>query len=325
LQDYAVVTHTDIDGVAAAALYAYLQDRMPVEVVFVEPYAITRALTEVEKFSDVAKVVFTDLGLNRDAFHEVLSTFEALVKRGVALEWYDHHVWDQSWIEGLEKIGVVIRVERSTCATGVVAKYAPRARSSIDDLFISELVRGVCAGDLFRFDHWRGPWYLRLIRRQDSREWRMRVFEVIASGTLWINEFTDRVVERVESELRSYSGVEESMVILEYDGLRIAVALSNEDVENSFLAAYIMGRFNVDVVALSSVDGKISLRSRSYNVRDLAYRLGGGGHLRAAGCKLKVPWKIRLKALISREEFINYVAGVLTNALKDLGRLKRVE
>jgi len=324
MAEYTIITHTDADGVAAAALYAYLQNLDRVELVFTEPYLLDKALRKVSENISSGKLVVCDLGLNRDTYREAVAILGEVAGRATSIEWYDHHVWSEEWIEGLQRVGVILNIDRSTCATGVVAKYAPRTRSSIDEQFVKELVAGVCAGDLFKFDHWLGPWYLRLIKRRDSDEWRKRVFEVLAKGSLWTSEFTERVVESIEAEIQHYNSVEENTVFLEYRGVKIAVGLSYDDAENSFVAAYIIGRFGVDVVALTSLDGKISLRSSNYNVRDLAYKLGGGGHPKAAGCKLKIPWKVRLKALVNRKMLVNYIAKELIAAIDGLGGLKRL-
>ena len=112
--------------------------------------------------------------------------------------------------------------------------------------------------------------------------------------------------------------------LVKHNGVKIAVTLSIEGIENSFLAAHVMGRYDADVVALTSLDGKVSLRSKKHNVRELAYVLGGGGHVKASGCKLKIPWKIRLKSLIDKKAVINYVLQTIIDAINDIGGLKEI-
>ena len=322
--EYVIITHTDIDGVGAAALYTYLQGAKPVKTYFTEPYLIQRLIPRIKRLSGIGKVVFMDLGLNSSVYPLVKDMVETLTGKKVMVEWYDHHIWDKQWLAELSSIGARIHIDKSTCATGVVAKYAPRNREDVDEEFVDELVKGVCAGDLFRFDHWRGPWFLRLVRRHDDPKWRLRVLEVLSSGTLWIDEFTDKIIERLESELRGYSRVKDYIYLVKHNGVKIAVTLSIEGIENSFLAAHVMGRYSADVVALTSPDGKVSLRSKRHDVRELAYILGGGGHAKASGCKLKIPWKIRLKSLIDKKAVINYVLQTLIDAINDIGGLKEI-
>ncbi len=319
MQKYGVITHTDMDGIGSAALYIYLQGEKPVEIIFSEPYNLDKGLSRINP-SKVEKIALMDLGMNPRIMDKIFRYIKYFREKGLEIEWYDHHVWDKSWINKLEELGVKLYIDRTTCATGVIAKYAPRRRNSIDRDFIKELVDGVCAGDLWRFDHWRGPWYLRLVRRRDSTKWRLHVIDVISQGVLWSNEFTDVIIERVENELREYSRLGENYLVREYMGVVIAVAPSSKTVDNSFSAAYVMGRTQADIVAIVSNDGKISFRSRTVNVREIATRLGGGGHPRAAGAKIKVPLIVRLKTLFNGEAVLRYVLERIIDVLNELGK-----
>lgn len=322
-EKYVVVTHTDMDGIGSASIYIYYQGEKPSKIYFIEPYLFHKLLSKLEKLSNVSKIVFMDLGLNNNVVDCVVKTIDLLRSRGIVVEWYDHHVWEDEWIRKLKEKGVKLYLDRSTCATGVVAQYAPRNRR-IDKKFVEELVKGVCAGDLFKFDHWRGPWFLRLIRRHDDNKWRIKVLHTIAQGIIWNEEFTEKVIERFEQELEGYKRVYDNLVLLYHNGVKIAVTLSIKGIENSFLASHIMGRYGADVVALTSIDGKISFRSKKHDVREPAYLLGGGGHLRASGCKIKIPLKIRLKALIDKKIVINYVSKILYETINSIGGLKEL-
>jgi len=63
----------------------------------------------------------------------------------------------------------------------------------------------VCAGDLWRFDHWRGGYYLRLVRRKDTNTWRKQVVKTIADGKAWTQEFEEKILENLEQELKLLS------------------------------------------------------------------------------------------------------------------------
>ncbi len=316
--DYIVVTHTDIDGVGSASLYIYLQETPPKRIVFSEPYTLDKALNKIG-IPSVDKIAIMDLGMNPRIMDRIIRYIEKISSSGIAIEWYDHHVWDNEWIETLRKLGVKAFIDRSTCATGVIAKYAPRKRSVIDESFIEEFVAGVCAGDLWRFDHWRGPWYLRLVRRRDSHRWRLHVIEVLSRGVLWSDEFTDVIVRRLEKELLEFKRLSNSYIIREINGVRVTIAPSSDSVDNSFVAAYIMGRTDADIAAIISRDGKLSLRSRRINVREIAKRLGGGGHVRAAGAKLKLPLITRLKALFNQYSVLEYASKKIYESLLEIG------
>jgi len=313
-----------MDGVGSAGLYLYLTRDEPVRIVFTEPYLLHEALNNLGDLTGVQKLVLMDLGLNKNVFNDILNSIKHFIDSKIVVQWFDHHIWDDEWIAKLKGLGVELYIDRSTCAVGVVAKYVKPSRQDIDEGFIKELVQGVCAGDLFKFDHWRGAWYMRLIRRNDTDEWRLKVLETISKGILWIDEFNEKITERFENELSTYSRVDNNILLIEHNGLKIGLTMGDDDVENSFLAAYIIGRYDADVAVIASKDGKLSLRSRRYNVRDLAYKLGGGGHPQASGCKIDIPWKIRLKGVLEGKAVLEYITKVIVDALNDIGGLKQL-
>lgn len=313
---YAIITHTDMDGVGSAAIYIYLQGIRPMNIYFTEPYLLHRTMKKLANVKNIDKIVLMDLGANPKIFDEVIGYINRIRSRGIDVEWYDHHVWNEEWINRLRELGVRIVIDRSTCGAGVVARHAPRTRKDFDEEFLSEVVSGVCAGDLWRFDHWRGPWYLRLVKRRDKREWRLYVIDVISRGTAWTGEFTEKVRERLEIELREYSLIDSYIVKARANGYLIAVAPNSDNVSNSFTAAYVMGRTGADIVGIVSRNGKLSLRSGNVNIRELAVALGGGGHPRAAGALIRLPFIVRLKALFSVKPVLEYTLKVLADNIR---------
>jgi len=304
----AIITHTDIDGVAGGALYVYLTKLKNYDVYFTEPYLLHGTLFNVlnRGYDDV---VIIDLGLNENTVESIVNAIRSFKTR---ILWFDHHVWNREWIDmvsGLAKL----YVDTSTCGAGVVAKYADRV-GDVDENFINELTDAVCNADLFRFNHKLSPWFMRLVRRSDNNDWRMYVFKTLANGVLWHDSFTEKVIERFRNEIESYKELDSELVVRSKGNVKVA-AICKNDVENSFSAAYILGRYGVDIVAIVSNDGKVSLRSVGFNVRDLAVKLGGGGHPRAAGFKIRVPWKIRIKKIIDREAVSKYVLDVIIENL----------
>lgn len=315
---YAIVTHTDMDGVAAAALYIYYTGRDPEEIVFAEPYNVEKKLGKLLG-SSVEKIAVMDIGLNANNVSEVVSIAREFSLRKIVLEWYDHHVWDPEWSRALVDAGVKLFIDRTTCATGVVAKYYTPLRRSVDEFFVRELVAGVCAGDLWRFDHWRGPWYMRLVRRSDPPEWRLHVVEKISKGILWDEEFTENIMEKIDRELLSYNTIRDNVVQGVVDGIKIVVAPRRNSLETSFTASYILGRLGADIACIVSKDGKISLRSRRINVREIAKALGGGGHPRAAGAKIKIPLKTRILSRLIPGTVEKYTLKTITETIRRIG------
>jgi oligoribonuclease NrnB/cAMP/cGMP phosphodiesterase (DHH superfamily) len=313
----AIITHGDADGVAAAGLYLYLRDNPESVVYFTEPYNLHYALARVSQ-SKYERVVITDLGVNPSTLSKLLEHLRALRKSEVKIVWYDHHVWNNDWIRSVNELGVELHVDTSTCATGIVAKYTQPLRSQVDYAFVEQLTRGVCAGDLWRFDHWLGPYYIRLVRRRDKDSWRRRVLVHIASGEYWSREFNSRVEDHVDRELSLLSSRLAVYTKSIGDSYKVAVVRDDKVIDSSFVAPYIMGRYGVNVVVVASSDGKLSFRSSGVSIRELAVKLGGGGHPYAAGSKIRIPWFIRLLSRIRGDLLLIYVASIVSRELERL-------
>jgi oligoribonuclease NrnB/cAMP/cGMP phosphodiesterase (DHH superfamily) len=302
-----IVTHTDIDGVAAAALYTYLT-RESSNIVFAEPYNLKKVLYKVYR-KRPKRVVVLDLSPNTDTIDFIVGVAQLLREKGGSVTWFDHHMWEAEWLEQLGKAGVELYVDRTTCATGVVARHV-KPSTTVDQRFVEELVKGVCGADLWSFDHPMAPFFMRLVRRGDEDSWRLRVYSTLSRGVTWTGEFGERVVKRFDEEVVELSKPMH-VEVLEVNGVRVAIVEKIEKVENSLLAARVMGVAKADVAVVIDKSGKISLRSRGVNIRDLAVALGGGGHVQAAGAKIDVPLSIRIASVLRSKALVEYVARVL--------------
>lgn len=302
-----IVTHTDIDGVAAAALYTYLT-RESSSIVFAEPYNLKKVLYKVYR-KRPKRVVVLDLSPNTDTIDFIVGVAQLLREKGGSVAWFDHHMWEAEWLEQLGKAGVELYVDRTTCATGVVARHV-KPSTTVNQRFVEELVKGVCGADLWSFDHPMSPFFMRLVRRGDEDSWRLCVYRTLSRGVTWTGEFGERVVKRFDEEVVELSKPIH-VEVLEVNGVRIAVVEKSEKVENSILAARVMGVAKADVAVVIDKSGKISLRSRGVNIRDLAVALGGGGHAQAAGAKIDVPLSIRIAGVLRSKALVEYVVRVL--------------
>lgn len=318
-----LITHTDMDGVASAGLYIYFNRSSEYKILYTEPYLMNKAVKKALE-TGCEKIAVFDIGVNPIVYDEVLETIGELTRKGVIIEWYDHHVWEEKWKESLELRGVHLYIDRSTCGAGVVAKKFSPSTSRADTEYLDNLVGGVCGGDLWRFDHWLSPFYIRLVRRRDPIDWKNEVAQTISKGVYWSDKFASKVLKELESELNALSrlSVDPDVKVFEANNFKIGIRLVDDDVENSFLASLILSRADLDVVVVASRDGKLSIRSRNVNVRDLAVALNGGGHMRAAGAKIDIPFTVRLISKFSNRVFIEYVAELVrANAL----HLKRMD
>ncbi|MEM4507155.1 MAG: DHHA1 domain-containing protein [Acidilobaceae archaeon] len=317
-----IVTHTDLDGVGAAATLLRIAERKlgyDATVAFAEPYELHLVFSSlIEHVSRNDCIAVSDLGTNPEHWRELLDSVSSLISKGVRIEWYDHHVWNNSEIEALRKLGVNLFIDRTTCATGVVAKYASSLWQNSADDYIKNLVDVVCSADLWK---WNNPYSPKLFRavgaKESSYKWKLKVLEKLVSGVLWDEELASRLEEYISLELENVKRTLSTVSLTEVDGIRIAVVLKDEGPPaNGILAAILMARYSADVVCVVRPNGGLSLRSRTVDVQALSRRLGGGGHPRAAGAKLKIPFLIGLLSRLTPRALTKYVAWKLAREVK---------
>ena len=319
-----VVTHTDLDGVASAAVYLRIAGAEPgvdADVVMTEPYRLHRVLANL---GEAVRVAVMDLGPNASTFDETLRAVRGLVASGTVFEWYDHHRWDEEWIARLREAGANVFVDTSTCAAGVVARYASKVYEVEVDEFVERLVSATCAADLWR---WDDPLAARLYRVVDrykgarGDEWKRKLIRGFYEGSLWWPDLDEALEEYLRLEFTGFRKALENTMIRETAGCRIVYVLKPRGPPNaSILGNSLLSRYNADVAVIVRKRGRgMSLRSRSVNVRELAYALGGGGHPRAAGAPLEMPLLYRVASLFLPRLRLRYAAKRVEEALRRLG------
>jgi len=314
-----IVTHTDLDGAGAAAAALRITGRRVDEstIVFAEPYNLDRKLEELKSLvSPGDLVVVADLGVNSQIFDSVVNAVREITGQGAKLEWYDHHVWSEDEMAALREAGSLVVVDRSTCATGVVARHMAKLRGVTDE-FLSELEAAVCAADLWRWDHHMAPKLFRVAGDRGDEEWKKRLIEKLASGVIWDEELESKLEEYVNEELRGFNAVLSTVYVGEARGYRIAVAYKKAKGPpgSSIIGASLLSRYDSDIAAIVRGDGGLSLRSRSVNVQVIAKALGGGGHPAAAGAKISLPLPIRLLGILYPKLISWYTFRVIAGAL----------
>ena len=326
-----MVTHTDLDGVSAAAIILRaLGARLGVDarLEFTEPYRLHKSLKSIASSASRGEIItISDIGANPDTFDRVASLLETAVGRGARVYWFDHHRWEAEWLEKLRSIGVNVYVETDTCGAGVVARHVPDAFGVEPDGYIEELVKATCAADIWLWDHPAAPKLYRVVdwkRGRAGDRWRRRLVEKFAAAKslgeiLGDGEVERALMEYIDRELANYEKSIRSVEVLEVDGCRIVVALKRSGPPSrSFLARTLAARYGADVVAIIHRRG-ISLRSEKVDVRSIAKELGGGGHLRAAGAPLAMPLLWRLAALLYPKLRLRWAARRLAWAVSRVG------
>ena len=323
-----VVTHTDLDGVAAAAIYHRLAGLVPdVEsrVVMTEPYKLHRALSDI---GEAERVAIMDLGPNASTFPDTLEAVRRLVEGGARVEWYDHHRWDEEWVSKLREAGVRVYVDTTTCAAGVVARYAPRELDAEPDEHVARLVHATCAADLWRWDDPLAPKLFRVVDRYKGArgdEWKRKLIRGFAEGSLWWPDLDEALEEYLRLEFRGFEKALSRVLVREVAGCRVVFTLKDPGPPSaSILGNALAHRLHADVVVIIRKRGRgMSFRSTRANVREIAYRLGGGGHPRAAGAPLRLPLHYRLLSLVYPRARLLYAARLVEEALKEIGGCPR--
>ncbi len=322
-----IMTHTDLDGVGAAAAYLRLvgvsADSRGVRILFTEPYKLVKVLRDVVR-SPTDTVALMDLGPNASTVDEVVGYVEALTRRGTRVEWYDHHRWDERWVARLREAGAHLFVDTGTCSTGVVVKYAPRLHGAEVDEFTAELARAVCAADLWVWDHPWAPRLFRVAERYRGRRgdaWRRTLVKGFSEGSIWWPELSEALDEYLRREFEGFAYSLRRLRVFEVDGCRVAVVLKKPGPPSpSILGNALSARLGVDVVAIVRTRGRgLSFRSRRVDVRELAYHLGGGGHPRAAGAPLNMPLLARLLSRLLPSIKLRYAEKAVRDAVVRVG------
>ncbi len=304
-----VITHTDLDGLSSAALilkYIGNVDRF----YFAQPHQLYAVLNKVPNSS---QVFITDIGVNGPTLPKVIKQLERIISSGGSVKWFDHHVWDDEWIGKIKEVGVELYIDRSTCATGVVAKYLGLKGEDVETL-----VKATCSIDLWRFDHWLGNFLARYAGYKGGYEWKRYVVMKLSSFSGELDDEIKEVVEKaVSRELKIFSKALEKAVLTKVGNVKlVAYFKGNEEHLTSYIANVLLSRFQADIAVIIRY-GSVSFRSRTYNVRELAKALGGGGHPLAAGAPLKPPFYIRLLTLLGIRRFhINWCIKRISEVIK---------
>ncbi|MCE4600344.1 MAG: DHHA1 domain-containing protein [Desulfurococcales archaeon] len=320
-----IVTHTDLDGAgsAAAALIAYGRGIDESTILFAEPYNLDEVLSSLSGNLDSGdRIVVSDLGPNRDSIDNVLRLVGEFTGQGVAVDWYDHHIWPDEWREAMRRAGVRLTIDTSTCATGVVARYATKYNETEYTEYLKELESTVCAADLWRWDHPLAPKLFRVADtryNEGSNEWRRKLIAKFSQGVLWDEELDEKLQEYLNRELENFNKIISTTVVAEGE-CRVAAAFKERGPPaNSFIGASLLSRYNADIAVIIRGNGGLSLRSRGVNVQIVALSLGGGGHPRAAGARLDIPLLVRLFGRLWRKAVPRYAARLVLKTAEETG------
>ena len=321
MEEHVIVTHNDLDGVAAGAVYCRLRGCSSAEarVFFVEPDSLPSLLKDLAKWvGQGVEVSISDLGVNEDSVDRIARHIRVMVGRGARVLWFDHHVWEDDWVEKLREAGAELYVDRTTCAAGVVAKHLGGADEAVE-----ELVAATCAADLWTWNHPLAGKLFRVVGRYRGGrgyKWKRDLLEQMARGILWSDQLQEALESYVDRELEGYNNALAHVKVMEVGGCRIAfLARHRGPPNNSLLASYILSKTGADIAAITRGFRSLSLRSRTVDVRRIAVQLGGGGHPAAAGAPLRPSLVYRIVGFLAPSILERWAARRVVEAVRVAG------
>ncbi|WP_049927768.1 DHH family phosphoesterase [Halopiger goleimassiliensis] len=287
-EDEAVADAVD-DVAADPTLAAESDDPLPepestphrVALLPASPHDVEDALARVAEYGDDGLDLYV-CDLAPDKYEYVEEELEAAVATADSVAWYDHHQWDDAVAESVQAAGVdlVIGDSDEECSADVVYRsleydfspmYEELAAVTRDhDLWLREDPR---SDDLADYAYWTDPAeYVEVVREYgvDLPEW---VREYIAERREEKEALIEQAVSRAEfREIGDYTV-----------GITYGRCSQNE-------VAEAMREQGADASVIVKPAGSASIRGTDAFERchEVAGKVNGGGHPKAAGCKPEI-------------------------------------
>jgi oligoribonuclease NrnB/cAMP/cGMP phosphodiesterase (DHH superfamily) len=263
------VTHNDLDAVGADAIHRM---RFGNEGVFTiwssvgKFAALFSLVASCEGKGDLLSI--SDLGFHPDAEFIAVKA----KKNGWVVEWRDHHRWREEEIEKIGRAVSLLRVDTSTCGTGIVARDLMPG-----DPVATEVARVVCDYDLWKHADPRSAVLGQVLQRKENRD---HVRDCLVKGI-----FTDEQIEREYADIRNEmeSMMRHSLRQATFTGAKYRIAFAPLYGYPSETAHFIRDEKKTEIEVIIGKDGKFSIRSVPPISHLIAREFGGGGHPNAAG------------------------------------------
>lgn len=305
-----VIADSDADGLGCAALIRDAYDdvippsvdpreefdapRGDVALVPAAPHSLTDAQQRVIEYAPTGVTVYIcDLCPDRDSDIEPLPD---LVEHADDVHWFDHHQWEPTYERRVRDVGVELVVGESDeeCSTGVTLRsldhpFDPRfeelaAVTRDHDLWIRDDPR---SGDLADFANWVSSECYVATVRVHGVDLPEPVQTYIDERRLEKQELIDKAVERAELrdvKIRTTTSSETESETDDHKKITVGITYGRCSQNEVAEALREQGAAAAVVVKPS---GSASIRGTELFKRchEVAARVGGGGHPKAAGCK----------------------------------------
>ncbi|MFB6219255.1 MAG: DHH family phosphoesterase [Halobacteriaceae archaeon] len=267
-----VVADPDADGLACAAIVGAVHEGAA--LVPVGPHDLAEGLAAAAEHAPADARVFV-CDLCPDSPEAVADALAALGDREV--RWFDHHEWDDDTAAAVREAGVELVVGDDECTADVAVRELPGVPDHLrelaavtrdHDLWIKDDPR---SDDLADYAHWveEPEEYVEVVREYGP-DLPGEVEAFLAERRVEKEALIGRAVDRAEF----------------HDAGPWTVALTYGRCSQNEVAETLRGE-GADAAAVVKPSGAASIRGTESFERahEVARRLGGGGHPRAAGCK----------------------------------------
>jgi len=263
------VTHNDLDAVGADAVHRMKFGKEGVFTIWCSVgkfAALFSLVASCEGKGDLLSI--SDLGFHPDAEFIAVKA----KKNGWVVEWRDHHRWREEEIEKIGRAVSLLRVDTSTCGTGIVARDLMPG-----DPVATEVARVVCDYDLWKHADPRSAVLGQVLQRKANRD---HVRDCLVKGI-----FTDEQIEREYADIKNEmeSMMKHSLRQATFTGMKYRIAFAPLYGYPSETAHFIRDEKKTEIEVIIGKDGKFSIRSVPPISHLIAREFGGGGHPNAAG------------------------------------------
>ena len=267
----------DADGLGAVVLGRQVHDDLGYSTA--SPNYLEDALERLaEHVEEGATVYIVDLCPDPDVS---LGDLETVVEKAETVRWYDHHQWDDDVREAIEGLGVEVVVGESdeVCSADVTLQQFEEMGHDFDDA-TRELVAVTRDHDLWIRDDPRSDDIADLSVFLDADDY----LDAVSEGPDIDDEYRELLAEKREEKEKLIELAVERADMVEIGDVTVAHTYGrcsqNEVAEN------LRGE-GADAAVVVKPEGGTSLRGSEGFERchEVARKLGGGGHPRAAGCK----------------------------------------
>lgn len=291
--DAFIFSHTDADGLSAAALLDhYAGGNTHVQPVdYRDAYPFEDAIADLEASAVTDTPIYvSDFNANPEMAATVADDVAALADDGCPMLWFDHHQWRDDALDTLESVGVDVRVDEDECATSFIHDELSATGHEYPD-HLGELAAVTKDIDLWIRDDPRSPLLNVYSRVADDGEYIDTVQE---HGIHLPVDAMARIAERLERNERFEQGaidrVESHYV---YGDRQYDVAYTyTRGGRTSEIGNHLCEQMSHHIAVVGRPTGMsiYSHSDREYFARchEVAGLLGGGGHPTASGFGMPV-------------------------------------